>query len=160
MLQNNCYKNKLSFFQTSNVPEDVSITILKALIPLGSHILSPALEGAGFTELMEVMTMLADAGTGKGHSHLFPAAAQWVESCVKYVQNCDISEKLASTPDLLKNNTALSAASCILDYLTDVILSITEQPPRYHCFICKSPNVLVFVYFTGLCHLSGSTKVL
>ncbi|ENN72391.1 hypothetical protein YQE_11026, partial [Dendroctonus ponderosae] len=116
--------------QTSNVPEDVSITILKALIPLGSHILSPALEGAGFTELMDVMTMLADAGTGKGHSHLFPAAAQWVESCAKYVQNSDISEKLASTPDLLKNNSALSAASCILDYLTDVILSITEQPPR------------------------------
>ncbi|XP_066149479.1 E3 ubiquitin-protein ligase UBR4 isoform X2 [Euwallacea fornicatus] len=116
--------------QTSNVAEDVSITILKSLIPLGSHLLEPTLEGAGFSELMDIMTMLADAGTGRGHSHLFPIAAEWVELCVKYVQNQEISEKIANSPDLLKNNVMLNAASCILDYLTDVILSITDQPPR------------------------------
>lgn len=52
--------------QNSEVSEDVSITILNALIQLGSQLLSPSLEGAGFTDLMIVMTMLADAGSGKG----------------------------------------------------------------------------------------------
>lgn len=52
--------------QNSDVSEEISITILKALIQLGSKLLSPALEGAGFTDLMIVMTMLADAGSGKG----------------------------------------------------------------------------------------------
>lgn len=55
--------------QNSNVSEEVSITILRALIPLGTHLLSPTLEGAGFTDLMVVMTMLADAGSGKGMIH-------------------------------------------------------------------------------------------
>lgn len=79
--------------------------------------------------------MLADAGTGRGHKYLFPAAAQWVELCVEYVHDCEICSKLDSSPDLLKNNSMLNAASCILDYLSDVILSITEQPPR-----CVSPQ--------------------
>ncbi|KAF7280363.1 hypothetical protein GWI33_006135 [Rhynchophorus ferrugineus] len=116
--------------QTSNVAENVSITILKAIIPLGSHILGPSLEGVGFTELMDVMTMLADAGLGRGHTYLFPAVAEWIEQCVKYIQNKDISEKIINSPDTLRNSNMLQAASCILDYLSDVVLSITEQPPR------------------------------
>lgn len=52
--------------QNNDVSEEISITILKALIQLGSKLLSPTLEGAGFTDLMIVMTMLADAGSGKG----------------------------------------------------------------------------------------------
>ncbi|KAL1517166.1 hypothetical protein ABEB36_000965 [Hypothenemus hampei] len=120
--------------QSSDVAEDVSVTILQALILLASQLLGPTLEGAGFVELMKVMTMLADAGTGKGHSHLFMAAAQWVKVCVAYVKNMEINEKITSPSDLMKNST-FNAASCILEYLTDVILSITEQPPR-----CVSPQ--------------------
>lgn len=55
--------------QNSAVSEDVSKTILKALIQLGSQLLSPTLEGAGFTDLMIVMTLLADAGSGKGKNN-------------------------------------------------------------------------------------------
>ncbi|XP_060527250.1 E3 ubiquitin-protein ligase UBR4 [Cylas formicarius] len=116
--------------QNSNVTEDVSTTILKALIPLGGHILSPALEGVGFVELMNVMTMLADARSGKGHAHLFSAATQWVELCMKHVTAQDVAQKIASDPESMKNNPILNSASCILDYISDVILSITEQPPR------------------------------
>lgn len=50
----------------SEVSEDVSLTILNALIPLGNYLLSPVLDGAGFTDMMVVMTMLANAGSGKG----------------------------------------------------------------------------------------------
>jgi E3 ubiquitin-protein ligase UBR4 len=63
----------------SNVSEEVAVTILRALIPIGSHILSPAVEGTGFSELMVVMATLADAGSGKGHIHLFSAASEWLE---------------------------------------------------------------------------------
>lgn len=57
----------------------MAVTILCALIPIGSHILSPVVEGTGFAELMVVMATLADAGTGKGHIHLFSAATEWLE---------------------------------------------------------------------------------
>lgn len=63
----------------SNVNEEVAATILRALIPIASHILSPAVEGTGFSELMVVMATLADAGLGKGHVHLFSAATEWLE---------------------------------------------------------------------------------
>lgn len=63
----------------SNVSEEVAVTILCALIPIGSHILSPVVEGTGFAELMVVMATLADAGSGKGHKHLFLAATEWLE---------------------------------------------------------------------------------
>jgi hypothetical protein len=33
----------------SNVSEEVAVTILRALIPIASHILSPAVEGTGFS---------------------------------------------------------------------------------------------------------------
>lgn len=52
--------------QNNDVSEGVSTTILKALIQLGLQLLSPTLNGSGFTDLMTVMTMLADAVSGKG----------------------------------------------------------------------------------------------
>lgn len=47
------------------------------MIPIATQILS-TLEGVGFSDLMVVMSMLADAGTGKGHIHLFMAATEWL----------------------------------------------------------------------------------
>lgn len=63
----------------SGVDEAVPVTILQALIPLAYHILSPAIEGNGFSELMNIMSTLADAGSEKGHSLLFKAAIEWIE---------------------------------------------------------------------------------
>ncbi|CAH1119052.1 unnamed protein product [Phaedon cochleariae] len=116
--------------QNSNVSEDVSVTILKALIQLGKHLLSPALEGAGFTDLMVDMTMLADAGSGKGHSFLFPATAEWIEICSKRISMKEVTENVSADPDCKKQNTMLEAASCILEYVSDVIAGITSQQPH------------------------------
>ncbi|XP_008200345.2 E3 ubiquitin-protein ligase UBR4 isoform X1 [Tribolium castaneum] len=99
--------------QNSNVSEEVALIILKALIPLGAYILSPQINGVGFTDLMVVMTMLADAGSGKGHSFLFPATSDWVELCNKYFDD--------------KNQVMLDAGCCILDYLSDVVNGIVNQ---------------------------------
>ena len=107
--------------QNSNVCEDVALTILKALIPLGSHILTPTIEGVGFTDLMVVMTMLADAGSGKGHTCLFPATSDWVELCNKYVSQKEIQV------ESVKTSVMLDAACCILDYISDVVNGIVNQ---------------------------------
>ncbi|KAL3276929.1 hypothetical protein HHI36_012295 [Cryptolaemus montrouzieri] len=111
----------------SNITEDVAITILKALLPLGSHILSPVLEGVGFTDLMVVMIMLADGGTGKGHVHLFPATSEWVSLCNNHFSKSEILDKLGSDNDSNKNNSMLDAACCILDYVSEVVARVTQQ---------------------------------
>ncbi|RZB39229.1 zf-UBR domain containing protein [Asbolus verrucosus] len=113
--------------QNSNVSEEVALTILKALIPLGSHILSPALEGVGFTDLMVVMTMLADAGSGKGHTSLFPATSEWVELCNKHVSQKEVLEKLGSDRESTKSYVMFEAGCCILDYISDVVNGIVNQ---------------------------------
>ncbi|KAB0801611.1 hypothetical protein PPYR_03797 [Photinus pyralis] len=113
--------------QSSNVSEDVAVTILKALLPVASHILSPALEGAGFTDLMVVITMLADAGLGKGHISLFPAAAEWLEICKVYLTKKEVVDKLTGNVELSKNSVMLEAVCCLLDYVGDVVNCLTNQ---------------------------------
>lgn len=110
--------------QNSNVGEEVALTVLKALIPLGSYILSQALDGVGFTDLMLVMTMLADAGNGKGHTFLFPATTEWIELCNKHVSQKEVLEKLNENG---KNYVMFEAGCCILDYISDVVNGIVNQ---------------------------------
>ncbi|CAG9856656.1 unnamed protein product [Phyllotreta striolata] len=113
--------------QNSSVSEEVSITILKALIQLAKYLLSPAFEGAGFTDLMVDMIMLANAGSGKGHSFLFPATAGWIEICNQYTTEKDVADKLTNDSDGSKSSAMIEAASCILEYVSDVVSSITAQ---------------------------------
>ncbi|CAH1990558.1 unnamed protein product [Acanthoscelides obtectus] len=113
--------------QNSNVQEEVAVTILRALIKLGTHLLSPSLDGTGFADLMVVMTMLADAGSGKGHSYLFPATSEWIDLCNKRISIKEVIGKINSDPDSVKNNTMLEAASCILDYVSDVVCGATSH---------------------------------
>lgn len=112
--------------QSSNVSEDVALTLLKALLPLGSQVLSPPLDGAGFAELMVVMTTLADAGAGKGHSHLFRAATGWIEICKTRLLQTEVAAALGSDAEADKSVT-LAAACCILDYLDEVVVGLTSQ---------------------------------
>lgn len=113
---------------TSNVSEDVAGTILKALLRLGTHILSAPLDGSGFTDLMVVMTMLADAGTGSGHIFLFTVISElWLDDCRRYLNKPEIIEKLCNVPEADKNCIILDAACCMLDYMSDVINGILSH---------------------------------
>lgn len=111
--------------QSTTISEDVALTLLKALLPLGSQILSPALEGTGFTELMIVMTTLADAGIGKGHSFLFPAACDWITNCKNYLIQKDMIDDFNN--DESEKNVILEAACCLLDYISELVLALTSQ---------------------------------
>ncbi|XP_066993474.2 E3 ubiquitin-protein ligase UBR4 [Anabrus simplex] len=115
--------------ENSNVSEEVAITILKALIPIGSQILSPAVEGMGFSELMVVMATLADAGSGKGHVHLFSAATDWLELCKQYLVQPDVVEKLEAGQGSGKHRLMLDAACYLLNYVGDVVAALCPTPP-------------------------------
>ncbi|XP_043276539.1 protein purity of essence isoform X5 [Venturia canescens] len=104
----------------SNVGENVSVTILQALVPLGYHILSPAIEGAGFPELMQVMSTLADAGSDKGHVILFKAATDWVELCKQQLMSKDAQI-------LDKPFSYIEAGCCVLNYIADIVTAVCPQ---------------------------------
>ncbi|XP_066587252.1 E3 ubiquitin-protein ligase UBR4 [Prorops nasuta] len=108
-----------------SISEDVSITILQALIPLGYYILSTSIEGNGFPELMRIMSTLADAGSDKGHLVLFRAATDWVELCKQQLMNKDAH-------NLEKSSPYIEAGCCILNYLADVVGALCPSQQQTH----------------------------
>nr|XP_012152236.1 PREDICTED: protein purity of essence isoform X3 [Megachile rotundata] len=106
--------------EKSSVDEGVPVTILRALIPLAYHILSSTIEGNGFSELMNVMSTLADAGSEKGHTLLFKAAIEWIELCKEQLTNKDLQS-------LDKPLPFVEAGCCILNYIADIVSAICPQ---------------------------------
>ena len=80
--------------ETSAVDEEVASAFLSALIPMGSQILSSTSEVLVFSELMQIMTTLAGAGSGSGHLELIKAVINWLDTCKKYLSQKDVIEKL------------------------------------------------------------------
>lgn len=58
---------------------------------------------------------------------MFPATAEWIELCNKHTSIKEILEKIKASPDAVKNNPMFEAASCILDYVSDVVCGITSH---------------------------------
>ncbi|XP_039287887.1 protein purity of essence [Nilaparvata lugens] len=122
--------NQLLQFLTSYIVKDnsdnhakeaVAITLLEALIPMGSQLLS-VFEGAGFPELMVVMATLADAGSGKGHLNLFTAATKWLDICKEYLCRKEVVDKLESGhggPNLMVDST-----SYLVNYVGDIVSAL------------------------------------
>ncbi|XP_063242107.1 E3 ubiquitin-protein ligase UBR4 isoform X2 [Bacillus rossius redtenbacheri] len=115
--------------ENSNVSEDVAVTILRALIPIGSMILSPPVEGAGFSELLVVMATLADAGSGKGHIHLFSAATEWLDMSKQYLSQREVLEKLEAGQMSAKHRVMVDAACHLLNYVGDVVAALSPSVP-------------------------------
>lgn len=105
--------------QNSSQCDEVGITILKSLIPMGATILSPLIEGVGFSDLIVVMAMLADAGNGRGHTYLFSAVADWLETCKQYLTQKDVVEKLKEGSFSNKHSAMLDACCYLLNYIGD-----------------------------------------
>lgn len=115
--------------QNSNVCEDVAVTILRALIPMGATMLSPPIDGIGFSELMVVMAMLADAGSGRGHGHLLTAVTDWLETCRLYLTNKDVLERIKDSNGTTsaKHSAMLDATCHLLAYIGDVSTALSPQ---------------------------------
>ena len=110
--------------ENSNVSSGVSVTMLQALIPLGYHILSTAIEGVSFPDLMKVMSTLADVGSDKGHKLLFKAATGWVEICKQQLMNKD-------PQSLDKPSPYIEAGCCVLNYIADVVSAVCPQQLQF-----------------------------
>ena len=76
------------------VPEEVALTILNCLLSknIGSELLLPTSEGMPFSDLMVVLTTLANAESGVGHVQLFRACTEWMATCRNYIVQKNVSE--------------------------------------------------------------------
>ena len=74
----------LCFLNDSPVGEEVSLSLLKCLIPLGNELLPDVPGewsniGSKFGDLMNTAAVLAGAGDGAGHLTLCAAVIKWLE---------------------------------------------------------------------------------
>jgi hypothetical protein len=74
--------------------EALSRTILEALIPIGSRLLSLDMPGTGFSDVMQIMVALANSGSRRGHIHLFCAATLWLEQCKEFILDGDTLKQI------------------------------------------------------------------
>lgn len=89
------------FFVKDNtpIPEDVSLTILKCLLPMAQLLLLPDHPGFGFTDLMLVMATLANAGSGIGHVQLFEATLDWMVGVKKRLVDKQREKDMSASMD-------------------------------------------------------------
>lgn len=107
----------------STTNEELAITLLKSMIPIVTQILSTQ-EGVGFSDVMSVMTTLADAGSGKGHVHLFTAAIDWLEISKQFLSQKEILEKIEAGASTGKHRTMLDSTCHLLNYVSEVVTAL------------------------------------
>jgi E3 ubiquitin-protein ligase UBR4 len=107
--------------EETQIPEDVALSILKCLLPMGAKALNPsatAVEGLGFGDLIAVMKTLAGAGSGVGHVQLFRECAVWLESCKNYIVQKNVIEKLEEGVGSGKHVSMVENACHLLNYVS------------------------------------------
>ncbi|BES93671.1 calmodulin Hypothetical protein [Nesidiocoris tenuis] len=110
--------------QHSSGTEAVAQTLLEALVPMATQLLLTR-QGAGFPTLMYVMSVLAGAGSGKGHVTLCHAATNWIELCKDQITDKDVLAALKSG----QNGGGNMVDSCwsIVRYVADVLHALVPQ---------------------------------
>ncbi|GAB0092871.1 Protein purity of essence [Sergentomyia squamirostris] len=98
--------------------------LFNALIQIGQNLLCPAQDALEFTDLLQVMVTLADAGQGKGHSVLFSAAIDWLEVSKNHVLEKSLNKLTA------KSNIALENVSSLLQYMSDLLQGLGSTGSR------------------------------
>ncbi|XP_039765320.1 protein purity of essence isoform X3 [Pararge aegeria] len=88
--------------------------------------------------LLRELCRLADAHSGSDHRHLFPAAINWLSTCVENLSSADVLEKLEEG-QLDSNLTSKIESACVLlSYLTDALHAIGTAEP--HTWRSVSPT--------------------
>ncbi|XP_075228020.1 E3 ubiquitin-protein ligase-like protein poe isoform X3 [Lycorma delicatula] len=105
----------------THAKEAVAVTLLEALIPLGSQLLISS-EGAGFPELMLIMATLADAGSGRGHMYLFCACTEWLEICKNYLCKKEVLTKLETNTGTA--NLMVESTCYMVNYVCDIVSAL------------------------------------
>ncbi|XP_046403829.1 E3 ubiquitin-protein ligase UBR4 isoform X2 [Ischnura elegans] len=113
---------------SSKVSESVTEKLLVKMIPLGYTMLSPRLEGVGFTQLMSAMITLAGHSSGVGHLKLFKASTKWLNQCKEYLINEDLARKVEANGANVCHRAMMDSACQLLSYVGDVVEDLC--PPR------------------------------
>lgn len=103
----------------------VSGALFQALIQLGQNILCPSQDAVDFTDLLQVMITLADAGQGKGHASLFTAAIDWLDVSKNHVLDTPINDK--------QSQIALENVTSLLRYMADLLQGLGYAGSRTLC---------------------------
>lgn len=124
------------------VPEEVALTILNCLLGknIGSELLLPTSEGMPFSDLMAVLTTLANAESGVGHVQLFRACTEWMATCRNYIVQKNVIEKLEKGTEISHDyssgngnitlihrpgHTVMVENACnLLSYMSDVVFAL------------------------------------
>ncbi|XP_071445233.1 E3 ubiquitin-protein ligase UBR4 isoform X2 [Hetaerina americana] len=114
--------------ENSKVNENVTEKLLSTMIPFGSFMLSPPLEGVGFTQLMSAMITLAGHSSGVGHLKLFKASTEWLNQCKEYLTNVDFAKKMETNGSNACHRAMMESACQLLAYVGDVVEDMC--PPR------------------------------
>lgn len=102
----------------NRISTEVSSSLFQALIQLGQVILNPSQDAIDFTDLLQVMIILADAAKTKGHFMLFNAAVEWLDTS-KYL----VLDKISSNKNT-RTGIAVENMAAILRYMGDLLQGI------------------------------------
>uniref|UniRef100_A0A1B0DDK1 Uncharacterized protein n=1 Tax=Phlebotomus papatasi TaxID=29031 RepID=A0A1B0DDK1_PHLPP len=108
----------------NRISPSVSGVLFNALIQIAQNLLCPAQDALEFTDLLQVMVTLADAGQGKGHSVLFSAAIDWLEVSKNHVLEKSLNKLTA------KSGVALENVSSLLQYMSDLLQGLGSTGSR------------------------------
>uniref|UniRef100_A0A6B2EA35 Putative e3 ubiquitin-protein ligase ubr4 n=1 Tax=Phlebotomus kandelakii TaxID=1109342 RepID=A0A6B2EA35_9DIPT len=108
----------------NRISPSVSGVLFNALIQIAQSLLCPAQDALEFTDLLQVMVTLADAGQGKGHAVLFSAAIEWLEVSKNHVLEKSLNKLTA------KSGVALENVSSLLQYMSDLLQGLGSTGSR------------------------------
>uniref|UniRef100_A0A182NQY2 UBR-type domain-containing protein n=1 Tax=Anopheles dirus TaxID=7168 RepID=A0A182NQY2_9DIPT len=109
----------------NRISSSVSEALFQALIQIGHNLLSPSQEAIEFSELLQVMITLADAGKGRGHALLFAAAIDWLDVCRGQVLEAGKSGSSGWRAAIQLDNV-----TAILKYMSDLLLGLGAKGSR------------------------------
>uniref|UniRef100_A0A182YND8 Uncharacterized protein n=1 Tax=Anopheles stephensi TaxID=30069 RepID=A0A182YND8_ANOST len=109
----------------NRISSSVSEALFQALIQIGHNLLSPTQEAIEFSDLLQVMITLADAGKGRGHALLFAAAIDWLDVC--RAQVLDAGKGGSSG---WREAVQLDNVTAILMYMNDLLIGLGAKGSR------------------------------
>lgn len=105
------------------IAPSVASSLFQALIQLGPNLLSSTQESIQFTDVLQVMITLANAGQGKGHATMFAAVVEWLDITRNHVLELALNDK---------STVAFENVSALLRYLCDLLQGLGFTGSRAH----------------------------
>ncbi|CAM4878013.1 unnamed protein product [Rotaria socialis] len=121
---------------TNMTGEEVSLSILSVLIQLGNELLKSNKSALGFSQIIQLLVILAGHGSGNGHTYLFQATAIWLEFCADALTDTNENSTSALVSSLSTTSSVeplnllhfniLEASVHLLTYINDILIALKQ----------------------------------